>query len=254
MMLKLTKQSGFSLLEVMIAVMVLAIGLLGMAAMQAVALSSNQEAQFRVQALAIAEDLSSRMRTNRAYVNASKNKYPLIPADHAEFNVYSDLVGWDYNASPADPVAPSTTLPCGDPLGAGVTSTTALAATLNCRAMADVQDIRRQLNPDDPGLTAPSTGRLLPAGSLMFVDCADKTNIDYTLVEDGDSCSPGSVYTIHVLWPVSAGRTDAGQTEDVAGATVNRLNMNARCVTRLATHDASLSPRNYGCVIMDIVP
>ena len=251
-MIKSNKQSGFSLLEVMIAVMVLAIGLLGMAAMQAVALSSNQEAQFRVQALAIAEDLSSRMRTNRAYVNASKNKYPLIPADHAGFNVYSDLTNWDYNDSPADPVAPNTTLPCGDPLVA--TTVTELAATLNCRATTDVQDIRRQLNPDDVGLTTPSSGRLLPAGSLMFADCADKTNIDYTLVEDGDSCSPGSVYTIYVLWPVSAGRSDAGQTQVVAGATVNRLNMNARCVLRLETHDVALSPRNYGCVIMDIVP
>ena len=251
-MIKQSNQSGFSLLELMIAVLVLAIGLLGMAAMQAVALSSNQEAQFRVQALAIAEDLSSRMRTNRTYVNISRNKYALIPALHAGYNAYSDLIGWDYNDSPSDPVAPSAAMQCGDP--SGVATEAALDTTLNCRAESDIQDIRRQLNPDDPGLSAPSTGRLLPAGSLMFVDCADKTNLDYTLADDDDPCSPGSVYTIYVIWPISAQRDDAGQTT----GGVNRQLINGRCATRLITYNLSagtpLLPRDAGCVIMDIVP
>ena len=251
-MIIIKQQKGFSLLEIMIAVMVLSIGLLGMAAMQAVALSSNQEAQFRIQALAIAEDLSSRMRTNRMYVNIDRNKYTLIPAAHVGFNIYTDLTNWDYNASPADPVAPNTTLECGDPVTAATEAE--LEARLNCRAKSDVQDIRRQLNPDDPTLTDPSTGRLLPAGSLMFVDCVDKANPDYTGAADDDPCSPGSAHTIYVVWPVSARRADAGQT---AGG-VNRQILNARCAARLTTFNLSagtpLLPRDAGCVIMDLVP
>ena len=252
-MIKLNRQNGFSLLEIMIAVMVLSIGLLGMAAMQAVALSSNQEAQFRIQALAIAEDLASRMRTNRAYVNIDSNRFTLIPAAHVGFNIYTDLTNWDYNSSPADPLAPNATMECGDPVAAS--TATDLEATLNCRAKSDVQDIRRQLNPDDLSLTNRTTGRLLPAGSLMFVDCADKANPDYTGTADDDPCSPGSVYTIYVTWPVSARRADAGQT---TGGGVNRQILNARCAGRLATYNLSagtpLLPRDAGCVIMDLVP
>jgi hypothetical protein len=111
--------------------------------------------------------------------------------------------------------------------------------------------MRRQLKP--------VSGQQLPAGSLMFVDCADKPNVDYTGADDGDPCSPGSVYTIYVLWPTSSGRQDAGQTvDDGAGNQVNRNFLNARCATRLATHAAAtagtFNARDYGCVLMDIVP
>jgi type IV pilus assembly protein PilV len=234
------KQSGFSLLEIMIAVLILSIGLLGMAAMQAVALSSNQEAQFRIQALAIAEDLSSRMRANREYVNANIHKYPGIPADHDGYNVYSDITNWDYNAAAPASAFEATNVLLGSP------STD--IANINLRAQLDVQDIRRQLKP--------TSGLLLPTDSLMFVDCNDKANLDYTTLDTDpdDNCSPGSVYTIYVLWPVSSGRADAGQTEVVGGVTVNRDNINGRCRTRLATHDNTLSSRNYACVIMDLVP
>lgn len=244
---KFNRQSGFSLLEVMIAVMILAIGLLGMAAMQALALSSNQEAQFRVQALAIAEDLASRMRANRNYVNASVNKFPNMSAEDADgysYNVYSKV---DYNDStPPTNGATDTefagnpTLLCGEP-ATDVTN-------LNCRALADVIDIKRQLNPT-------TTGRLLPADSLMFVDCNDKVNSDYTSADDADPCSPGSVYTIYVIWPMSAGRADAGQRTSDGD---NRQLINTRCATRLTTYNSSaatpLLPRDAGCVIMDIVP
>lgn len=236
---------GFSLLELMIAIFVLSIGLLGMAAMQAVSLSSNQEAQFRVSALAIAEDISSRMRANRAYVNVSADKYTLIPDDHDGFNVYSTV---DYNAAPGDPVAPDTVLPCLDPDTA--VSATQLADRLNCRANEDISDIRRQLKPNDASLTNPTSGALLPAGSLMYVDCADKLNPDFAGNDDNDPCSPGSTYTIYVIWPLSAGREEAGQL--VNGN--NRQLINTRCANKLNALGDPISPENAGCVVMDVVP
>jgi type IV pilus assembly protein PilV len=241
------KQKGFSLLEVMIAVLILGIGLLGMAAMQAVALSSNQEAQFRLQALAIAEDLASRMRANTAYINLSVNDYTAITtANINTYNAYFETaagVATDYNSGGA---IPSTIAP----IAFTATECGTAVADLSCRANVDVADIRRQLDPTG------TTGLLLPAGSLVFVDCIDKLNTNYLDVADpdGDNCSPGSVYTIFVIWPTSAERTDAGQIDQ----TGTDGNINDRCGDRLdtanAAGDATLLREDAGCVIMDIVP
>jgi len=59
-----TKITGFSMIEVLVAVLVLAIGLLGVAALQMTSLNSGQDGYFRTQATAIAEDLSSRIVIN----------------------------------------------------------------------------------------------------------------------------------------------------------------------------------------------
>lgn len=58
-------QRGFTLLEVMVAVVVLAIGLLGLAGLQATATRFNDSAYQRSQATALAYDIADRMRANR---------------------------------------------------------------------------------------------------------------------------------------------------------------------------------------------
>ena len=64
------KQDGFTLLEVLIALLVLSIGLLGLAALQTTGLRSNQMATMRTQATQRAYDMSDRMRANQAGVDA----------------------------------------------------------------------------------------------------------------------------------------------------------------------------------------
>jgi len=64
------KQGGFTLLEVLIALLVLSIGLLGLAALQTVGLRSNQMANMRTQATQRAYDMSDRMRANQVGVDA----------------------------------------------------------------------------------------------------------------------------------------------------------------------------------------
>ena len=59
-------QSGFTLLEVLIALLVLAIGLLGLAALQTTGLRSNQMATSRTHATQLAYDILDRMRANIA--------------------------------------------------------------------------------------------------------------------------------------------------------------------------------------------
>ena len=60
----LNSQAGFTLIEVMISVLILSIGLLGLAGLQAAALQTNQSAFTRSQATAFAYDLADRMRAN----------------------------------------------------------------------------------------------------------------------------------------------------------------------------------------------
>lgn len=64
------RQSGVSLIEVLVSTLILAIGLVGVAGMQALALHNNQEAQMRSHASSLAYDLADRMRNNVAAANA----------------------------------------------------------------------------------------------------------------------------------------------------------------------------------------
>ncbi|MCK5480465.1 MAG: type IV pilus modification protein PilV [Gammaproteobacteria bacterium] len=64
------KQDGFTLLEVLIALLVLSIGLLGLASLQTVGLRSNQMATIRTLATQRAYDMSDRMRANQSGVDA----------------------------------------------------------------------------------------------------------------------------------------------------------------------------------------
>lgn len=65
------KQSGFTLLEVLVAVLVLAIGLLGLAGLMTASVRNNQSAYQRTQATWLAYDIIDRMRVNRAVALAN---------------------------------------------------------------------------------------------------------------------------------------------------------------------------------------
>lgn len=60
-----SKEKGFSLIEVLIAVLVLSIGLLGLGAMQMNALKSASQAHLKSVANFLAYDMADRMRANR---------------------------------------------------------------------------------------------------------------------------------------------------------------------------------------------
>ena len=58
--------NGFTMVELLIAVLVLSIGLLGLAGLQAAGLRNNQSAYLRSQATILGYDIADRMRANRA--------------------------------------------------------------------------------------------------------------------------------------------------------------------------------------------
>lgn len=94
--LHIHKHRGFTLLEVLIALLVLSIGLLGLAALQTSGLRSNQMATMRTLATQIAYDMTDRMRanptgmTNLEYIIATDETPAASPATTAEI----DLTEW----------------------------------------------------------------------------------------------------------------------------------------------------------------
>ena len=79
----MNNNTGFTLIEVLIAMLVLAVGLLGLAALQATGLKNNLSAYSRSQATQLAYDMSDRMRANRAdSQNLAASTYvTVVPAD-----------------------------------------------------------------------------------------------------------------------------------------------------------------------------
>lgn len=64
-MINLNQQKGVGMVEVLVALLLLAIGVLGFSALQLRAVEATSEAMNQVQAMNIARDLSERMRVNR---------------------------------------------------------------------------------------------------------------------------------------------------------------------------------------------
>jgi type IV pilus assembly protein PilV len=64
------RQSGFGLFEVLITIVIVAIGLLGLAAMQATGLRNNEQGYRASQATVLAYDIADRMRANMGGINS----------------------------------------------------------------------------------------------------------------------------------------------------------------------------------------
>ena len=60
------QESGFSMVEVLVAVLILAVGLLGVAGVQMRSLQQTTNAQVRTQVTLVAQDMAERMRLNQA--------------------------------------------------------------------------------------------------------------------------------------------------------------------------------------------
>lgn len=74
-MMKRYRQAGYGLIEVLVAVLVLAVGLLGLAGLQTQSLRFNNEAYFRTQATMLAMDMADRLRSNLKTARTSPGSY-----------------------------------------------------------------------------------------------------------------------------------------------------------------------------------
>lgn len=73
---KVSKQAGISLIEVLIALLIFAVGLLGFAALQLSALQSSGDSNQRTQATWVVQDLAERIRANQ---EAGTSDYTTVP-------------------------------------------------------------------------------------------------------------------------------------------------------------------------------
>ncbi|MCK9604948.1 MAG: type IV pilus modification protein PilV [Methylomonas sp.] len=116
--------NGFTLIEVLVAVIILAIGLLGLAGIQTVGLKNNQSAYTRSQATQLAYDIADRMRANvagaatytainppdAASTNNCFNATGCTPAEMAE----SDLFAWNATLTDVLPGGSGTIVVAGN--------------------------------------------------------------------------------------------------------------------------------------------
>jgi len=71
-----TPPKGFTLVEVLVAVLVLSIGLLGLASLQATSLRNNSDASIQTRASYIASDMADRIRANGSQAGAYPTTAP----------------------------------------------------------------------------------------------------------------------------------------------------------------------------------
>lgn len=93
------RASGFSLIEVMIAILVMALGLLGFALLQTMSVRFTQSANQRTQAANLAYDILDQMRTNRQVATlyadddyaATANPVACIPNDAVNADAFKTV-------------------------------------------------------------------------------------------------------------------------------------------------------------------
>lgn len=88
-------QQGFTLLEILIAIVIMSLGLLGLAGLQAASLKNNQTAYFRAMGAQQVYDMADRIRANQAGVSAGNydSLNSSTPADPGCFNADAAQTG-----------------------------------------------------------------------------------------------------------------------------------------------------------------
>jgi type IV pilus assembly protein PilV len=89
------KQQGISLIEVLVALLIVSIGLLGLASLQANSLKFNRSAYDRSQATQLAYDITDRMRANRTAALAGNYNLAMTDTHTATGTIaQQDLTAW----------------------------------------------------------------------------------------------------------------------------------------------------------------
>lgn len=85
---------GFTLVESMVALLVLSIGMLGIAALYVETLQASRTALVRTQAVTLASDLGDRIRANRTPANAYACGDPCNASNGGNAQAVDDLTVW----------------------------------------------------------------------------------------------------------------------------------------------------------------
>jgi type IV pilus assembly protein PilV len=109
--LRQTRARGFTLVEILVTLVVMSVGLLGLAALQLTSLKANHGSATRTQAVYLAYDIIDRMRANPNAAAAGSYNIAISSAPTGGTVAGDDLVAWKQNIVNA--------LPKGDITGDG---------------------------------------------------------------------------------------------------------------------------------------
>ena len=265
-----SKIAGFTLIEVLVSVFILAVGLLGFAALQLTAINNNQEGYFKSQATIIAQDVASRMRANRTYVNWDTRAVARATALGAigDQNLYVSAVATTgYTCAAVRPAPNCSALPAANPAAPAVRN----ACDEQEMAAFDVWEVcdtARQVLPSGQVHVTCANKDQIAGATIVYIAGQvnprinahndkhryfqpDPSFIDPTLtpvtlvgVDATDTCSPGSHHSIYVSWLKGATRTEGGESD------LDTDNTNSRCY---AVDELNL-PITRDCVAIDLVP
>ena len=73
-----TQQNGFTLIEVLVSVFVLALGVIGIAGMQLTAMRNSQQSNYQTVAVQLASELADNMRSNAAVMKKDDSDNPFL--------------------------------------------------------------------------------------------------------------------------------------------------------------------------------
>jgi len=191
-----SNSKGFSLLEVLITLLILAVGLLGLAGLQAQSLRFNHFAYLRGQAATLAYAMADRMRANRFAILSATGDY---------VGYYNEKdTGGNYQA----------------PANNGCTQTTPSGSVTNCTVAQMAAHDRAEWNTELSQFLASGQGQICvdsdgdpkttPACDNLCIDPSDNT---------AKACATGFIipYVITVMWDESGtGVTGTGCDPDNA--------------------------------------
>lgn len=166
--------SGLSLIEILVTVLVLSIGMLGIAGMQAFSMRYNHDSYARSQATMIANELIEKMHANPDAVN------------NGDYETAENAV--DCTAAVNDPIHPLNPAPsCSGALAADLCTVTQLAAVDVFRMVCGQYQAL-------PNVLVGGAANLLPNGNLNI------TCTDAALPVDANPCTGDTTRTITVTW------------------------------------------------------
>jgi type IV pilus assembly protein PilV len=148
-----SKQSGTTLMEVLVSLLVLSFGMLGMAGVQGVSLRGNQAAYYRTMATTLSTDIVERMRANLAAVDAGS--YDDI-AGAATANCFTATGCTGAQMAAQDVLDWTASVAAALPLGAAAvcldsTPTDGTAAANGCDGLGDIYAIKLWWDDDRDG-------------------------------------------------------------------------------------------------------
>lgn len=171
-------QRGVGMIEVLVTLLVLSVGLLGVASLQFVGSFSNKEALARTHAVMVAQQMSERLRASTVASQETDG-----------FVVHNNYFDEDiYNFG---------NLSCGSDLSPHACHCPAIPPTIpNCQTGECTAD---EVAVFDAYQMSCSLARETPTATLE-VSCNDSDDTD------GDDCTAGSIHTILVKWPMQSWR------------------------------------------------